>query len=313
MWFNGYDFLGTASSVAPTATNVTPITYVELKNAWYDKIYITRDTSYSLDSGIPVGWNFDTILYCDFENTTNAGNIDTNTFETKTLLVKRRELNDYNEWTDWMTIAVRDIEEEPDFTFDEVDYFNAAKKTYQYALVPVSDTGLEGSYYKAQVDSDFDGIYVTGKNADDIMEIWGTPVTDGFIDTTRTIVTAYNVLLRNRYPVAVSNSPANYDVGVVNGNFVPKKDECEIVEEDGPRTTYQRLFMDFITNYKPKIVKAMDGRIWLASTDPSPTDTAQEAYNNRIISFQFTEIGNYLSEEHLWRTGLSNVEERWWA
>ena len=312
MWFTGYDYFGTVASVSPTPTNVASITYIELKNGWFDKLYVTEDTNYSLDSGIPVSWTYDTVMFADFENTTNAGNIDTNTYETKHLLIKRRELNDYNEWTDWMTIADKDINEEPDFAWDGTDFFNAAKRTYQYAAVPIFDSGLEGSYYKVQVDSDFDGIYVAGKDDDNEMEIWGTPITDAYVDTTRTIVTAYNILLRNRYPVAVSNSPANYDVGVVNGNWHPIEN-CEPVSEDGTRTTYQRLFMDFITNYKPKILKTKDGRIWLCTTNPSPTDTAQTEYNNRLISFEFTEIANYLSEEHLWRTGLSDVEERWWA
>ncbi len=43
-----------------------------------------------------------------------------------------------------------------------------------------------------------------------------------------------------------------------------------------------------------------------------PTDTANGTYNNRDISFEWTEIGNYESERDLYNTNLSDVEEEWW-
>ena len=43
-----------------------------------------------------------------------------------------------------------------------------------------------------------------------------------------------------------------------------------------------------------------------------PTDTADTTYQNRNISFEWTEIGDYNSERDLYYTNLSDIEEKWW-
>ncbi len=70
--------------------------------------------------------------------------------------------------------------------------------------------------------------------------------------------------------------------------------------------------MDFIADGIPKILKLFDGRIWLVQTTPNPSDTAEESYNNRYITFTWVEIGNINSEEDLYYLGLSEVTEEWW-
>lgn len=308
MWFLGYGFNGTAMSLAPTPTDISDIGSVTLRHGYYDKIYISRKAAEETVTEIPSSWDFDTILYADFDDNTNAGNVNFNTDDVNELLIKRRFLDESNQWSKWMTICVKHVETEEDMYIDDVDLYNAGMTTYQYAIVPVKDN-IEGQYYSTIVRSEFNGIYLAEKG-----QIWGSPISNQNIDTTRNISKTFNVLMNNRYPVPTSNTTTNYDTGSVSANFLPVEDDgCTLITDDLYRIPYQKAFMDFLTNYQPKILKVGDGRIWLCDINPSPTDTAVDVYNNRDIAFEFTEIGNYLSEKDLYYCNLSDISEVWWS
>ena len=181
----------------------------------------------------------------------------------------------------------------------------------EYALLPVL-YGLEGNYASTRVNSKFDKMFLIEGNT-----VWGTEITDGFCDTTRNIPSANIELLNNRYPIFVRNTIANYDTGNCKGSFVPFTDEesCELAydgDNDYQRIKYQRDFMDFICDSIPKILKLPDGRLWLVQVTPNPTDTANQTYNNREISWSWVEIGNVDSEEDLYYLGFSDIESEWW-
>lgn len=147
--------------------------------------------------------------------------------------------------------------------------------------------------------------------------VWGTNITDGYCDTTRNIPSSNVELLNRKYPIFVRNTIANYDTGTCKGSFVPLVDEesCELAydsEYDYQRIKYQREFMDFITDGVPKILKMPDGRLWIIQVTPNPTDTANQHYNNREISWTWVEIGDVNSEEDLYYLGLSDVTQEWW-
>ena len=45
---------------------------------------------------------------------------------------------------------------------------------------------------------------------------------------------------------------------------------------------------------------------------PNPTDSANQVYNNRDISWSWVEIGDVNSEEDLYYLGMSDVSAEWW-
>ena len=306
MLFCGSNFVGGELACALTPTGIENINYVELKNGIYDDLYISKNADFELNGKFPIEWDFDTILWAKFNNTTNAGNVDWNLETTSHIILKSRTEGNFK----WKTIVVKETNTIEDFVINYPDYFVASGQPVEYAIVPIL-WGMEGDYATTQVISKFSKMFLIEGN-----EVWGTEITDGYCDTTRNIPSSNVVLLNSRYPIFVKNTKANYDTGNCKGAFVPlDEDSCEFAydsEQDYWRIKYQREFMDYISNGVPKILKLPDGRLWLIQVTPNPTDTANQTYNDREHSWSWVEIGNVNSESDLYYLGFSNVTEEWW-
>lgn len=306
MFICGSNFVGGELACALTPTGIENIDYVELKNGIYDDLYITKDTDFELSYDYEMRWDFNTVLWAKFNNTTNAGNIDWNLESVSHIILKSRTEGNFR----WKTIVVKDIHSIKDFVINYPDYFVASGQPVEYAIVPVL-YGCEGIYASTSVTSKFDKMFLIEGGV-----VWGTEITDGFCDTTRNIPSSNVELLRRKYPIFVRNTIANYDTGNCKGSFVPLDEEsCEFAydsEQDYWRIKYQREFMDFICNSIPKILKLPDGRLWLIHVTPNPTDSANQQYNDREISWSWVEVGDVNSEEDLYYLGFSDVGLEWW-
>ncbi|MCI8358302.1 MAG: hypothetical protein HFI51_09185 [Lachnospiraceae bacterium] len=306
MLFCGSGFAGGGLACALTPTGLININYVELKNGIYDDLYITKAADFELTNQCPAEWDFDTILWAKFSNTTNAGNVDWNLETTSHIILKSRPEGRFK----WKTIAVRETKQIEDFVINYPDYFVASGQTMEYALVPVL-YGMEGDYATTSVTPKYTKMFLI----EDAI-VWGTEITDGFCDTTRNLPSSTVELLNSRYPVFVRNTKANYDTGSCKGSFVPLDEiSCEFTyqgTQDYQRIKYQRDFMDFICDGVPKILKLPDGRLWLVQVTPSPSDTANGIYNDRQISWNWVEIGDVNSESDLYYLGFSKIEAEWW-
>ncbi|MDE6748895.1 MAG: hypothetical protein K2K21_07530 [Lachnospiraceae bacterium] len=307
MFICGSNFVGEASACAITPTNIDNINYVELKNGIYDDLYITKATDFTIESTCPEDWDFDTVLYAKLNNNTNAGNVDWNVETTSHIILKRRNEGEFQ----WQTIATKEIHSIDDFTLNYPDYFIASGQTVEYAVVNAL-YGFEGNYSTSKITPKFNKMFLIEDGI-----VWGTEITDGFCDTTRNIPSSTVELLNSKYPIFVKNGKANYDTGSCKGSLVPLVNEevCALAYDsqyDYQRTKYQREFMDFICDGAPKILKLPDGRIWIVQVTPNPSDTANQTYNNREISWNWVEIGDVNSEEDLYYLGLSEVSPEWW-
>lgn len=307
MFICGNNFVGGELACAITPTSIEDINYVELKNGIYDDLYITRATDFGLSPDYQMRWDFDTILWAKFNNNTYAGNIDWSLETTSHIVLKSRTDGNFK----WKTIFVREVNTLEDFEINYPDYFVASGQPVEYAIVPVL-YGCEGTYAITSVTSKFSKIFLIEGNT-----VWGTEITDGFCDTTRNIPSSTVELLHQKYPIFIRNTIANYDTGICKGSFVPlDEDTCEFAydnEHDYARIKYQRDFMDYICDSIPKILKLPDGRLWLIQITPSPTDTANQQYNDREISWSWVEIGDVDSEEDLYYLGFSDITEEWWT
>lgn len=302
----GNNFAGGQSACAVTPTGLRNINYVELKNGIYDDLYITKATDFALNGECPKEWDFDTVLWAAFHNTTNAGNVDWNLETTSHIVLKSRTDGRFK----WKTIAVKEIHSIGDFTMNYPDYSVASGQSVEYAVVPVL-YGSEGIYSSTKTASGFEKMFLIEGGT-----VWGTEITDGFCDTTRNIPSSTVELLNSRYPVFVRNTIADYDTGNCRGSFVPLDEEsCEYAydsKQDYRRIKYQKEFMDFLCDSVPKILKLPDGRLWLVQVTPNPADTADQGYNDRKISWSWVEVGDVNSEEDLYYLGFSNIGPEWW-
>ncbi|MCM1134372.1 MAG: hypothetical protein NC400_02250 [Clostridium sp.] len=307
MFICGSNFVGGALACAITPTNIDNINYVELKNGIYDDLYISNATNFELTNQCPDEWDFDTVLWAKFNGDANAGNVDWTLETTSHIILKSRSDGEFQ----WKTIAVKEVNTIDDFIINYPDYFIASGQTVEYAVVNVLN-GSEGNYSTTKITPKFSKMFLIENDV-----VWGTDITDGFCDTTRNIPSSTVELLNSKYPIFVRNTIANYDTGNCKGSFVPLVDEesCELAfneQYDYQRIQYQKGFMDFISDGVPKILKLPDGRMWIVQVTPNPTDTANQMYNNREITWSWVEIGDVNSEEDLYYLGLSDVSPEWW-
>ena len=280
------------------------ITEVRLQNGRYDTLFASKKTDNALTPAIPDDWDFDTIMYAKFnKNSLNAGNVNWTLNNISHILIKRREINTFH----WTTIAVKEILKKTDFKISGTDYTTAAKTEYEYAVVPFY-YGVEGDYDTTRIYSDFNEIFILGKNG-----TIHTPLGSGYLDVTNNAPSSYITTIHGRYPTVIRNSRTNYKTGSFSGNFI-KYDgrRLQYSVDDRSITNMQNDVIRFLSDGIPKLIKHFDGRTILANIDSDIANNAEGHYKNRVISFNFTEIGDYTSAQDLYSAGLSDVSEEWW-
>ena len=121
----------------------------------------------------------------------------------------------------------------------------------------------------------------------------------------------------DRYPTVVRNSESNYENISVSAKFLPVQENgCDYDISDKARVKYLNQAKDFLRNGEVKILKSMDGRVWLVDIDMnSITDSANNYYANRQLTFSCIEIGDVEDEEQLWEYGFisESVTGDYWA
>lgn len=332
MFLGQYSFFGGAYAVSYMATNAIDEDYLSISSAKYDDLYMTPNTSGDATATPPEDWTDDTLIHATYDSGLGGGNFEHETEGIDAIIVKRREvLSDEDKAAgkpenQWQTLYVHDVSESTDQRFAGIDTFAGAKRTYEYALVPVYQ-GVENQYFVTEpFKSDFDGMFVVG--AEDILvlksdetentlnpsNVFGTELA-AKIDVTRNAPSAVVELINHKYPKWVSNSIANYDSGTASGEFL-KFIDCskgmEALLDIG--WEYRRDFMDFLTDKKPKILKYETGAMWLINVTGAPTNNSygDNLIKRRTISFEWVQIGDHESDKDMYNAGLSNVDSKYW-
>lgn len=320
--FFGLSFFGGANSIVNTPTDIQHIDYVAIRDAIYDNLFFTQTVDDDPYGPLQADWDGDTIFYAKFNGNTNASNIEYATQTIDKLVVKRREKGTYK----WTTIFVKDVNDADDFLINNIDTFNASKKTYEYALIP-SLQNIEGTYSIGEVYSEFDGVYVVEKNyylkmnGVEVMvpDMYGSEIS-ATVDITRNAPSQPVELINHKYPKWVSNTEANYDTIAISGEFVEFVDCNEVTGEGGyfdldGGWEYRKAFFNFLTDRASKIIKFENGPIWLANIINTPTNSTADPQMpvKRQISFEAVETGDYNSEPDLYYSGLSDIGPEWWG
>ena len=310
-------FLGTILGADPlsiplTPTNAVNNTKVILQNGVYDSLYITRDVTTPMSATKPCTWNFDTILYAEFDNTTMAGNLLITIDAITDLIIKRRRTDQFQ----WITLETKKILHDESMSYEEKvaqmelhgsDRTAVIGYTYEYSAVPVLN-GIESVYSTASVDCKCNGIVIL-----DDTEIWMTRLVEDNFSTTAVVPNAVIETMWDKYPTIVRNTNANYETITVTGSFVKGLEDCDVDWEDEVgNMAYSRAAYDFLRNGRPKLLKATDGRIWLVYVTTPPTDSWDASTEMRKITFGCTEIGSAFLEEDLYDAGLITATEEWW-
>lgn len=306
MFFLDSSFLcGDVMSIPCTPTGIANINHIEIGSAEFDDLYVTKNTAAQLTENCPKEWDFKTILYAKFDDNTLASNVDWSLKSVSHLLIKRRKANAFK----WMTLLVKQVENIEDFDISFRDITGADSTDYQYAVVPLLN-GMEGSYSTADVHCKTQNLVIADED-----EIWSTMITDGFCDAVSNVPSSAVITMYDKYPTIIRNTSANYETVNITASFIPTDEEnsCDLLYDDNAvRTSYSKRFKEFLTNGKTKLLKNIDGRIWLGYITTPPTDSAGEVYYNRTLTFGLTETGDAESEEDLYEAGLITAAKEWW-
>ena len=298
-------------SVACSPTNVEDVNKIRLSNGIYDELFATNNVDNELAQDIPQEWDFDTILHATFSIDALAGNSDWIKDSISDIAIKRRKIGEFK----WITLETKKIKTLDDFSIEGIDKTAAPNYEYEYAIVPILN-GMEGNYCTAlplKVKSDC--LVVLDRD-----EMWSTIVTDGFCDEVSNVPNSTITTMNDKYPTIVSNTSANYKTITVNCGFLPTNetnDGCAAIVDNITSELYKIAddnvaFMEFLNNRKVKLLKNIDGRMWLVYVTTPPTNSADGTYWMRKITFGCTEIGDVNSEEDLYNAGLITATEEWW-
>ena len=299
---------GDSSTPTITPTGINDINWLQASGAYFDDIYITRDVTYTPTTVIPNEWNSDTIFHAKFNDSFSAGNVNFRYFDIQGsyILVKRRMTDGFK----WITLQAYQINTTKDLDVNFIDYTAAPDTEYEYALVPVIND-VEGDYYCETITPDTDKLVIVDSEA-----LWATIVTNGFADSQRNTAPGVVDTMNNKYPTIIHNGMANYDTVTITAGWYPaEEDECTLMigeEYNHWVSKYAKRFMDFLTNRHIKMLKNVDGRMWLCYVTTLPSNTARDIYWDREITFGVTEVGDVEGEKELYDAGLIGASERWW-
>ena len=310
MIFFGSFLSADVMSVSCTPTDINNINRIELSNGIYDELYVTNDVESEMNETIPQEWDFNTILHATFDDNAMAGNMNWSIKTVSDIAIKRRKVGEFN----WITLETKAVDSFDDFSIVGIDKTAAPNFEYEYAVIPVLN-GIEGNYSSAlplKVTSDC--LVILDKD-----EMWATIFTDGFCDEVSNVPSNTVVTMNDKYPTIISNTSANYKTITVNCEFIPTDEDSmesgsKISDELSPEkvTLNTEKFMQFLNNKKIKLLKNLDGRIWLVYITTPPTNSAEDNYLMRKVNFGCTEVGDIYSEEDLYYAGLITSTEEWW-
>lgn len=300
-------FCGESESVACTPTKIEPITSITLSNAWFNDIRMTKNVDEMISEEVVQSWDYDTIMHAKYDNDTYAGNVKWDLETVSYLLIKRKKTTDYK----WTTIDYKDVQEATDvsaYNLEGTDITAVPGYKYQYAVVAIVDN-VENEYSIDTVDVKCHGIVMADSTA-----LYYTYLTDMFLDNVSVTPNSVVETMYDRYPTIVRNTLANYEQVTVNAEFVPYTDECEFdYGDDVARNKYNKEVKMFLRNGYTKLLKSENGQIWMGYVTTPPSDSADEIYYTRKVTFTLTETGDPDSEKYLYKAGIIDVPQTFWS
>lgn len=286
-----------SKSMIPMPPPSANITSIKLENGAFDDMLFTNNVV-QFEAPIGTEWDNHTIMHARFNNNLTAGNLNYSTEMISLVRIKRREKG---ENASWVTIKEVPITKTEDFSFTYIDRYARSRTEYEYAVVPVMNN-IELDYTIGNVYSNFDGIVICDKE-----ESYQAVADESVPTANRRNPYSLAEPLDSKFPFVFFNGNTNYETGSVQGLFVEIDwDKHQFKTSSGAR--YREKVKAFLTNRKPKILKCMDGRIWMIDVTSDPTESVQNHPDQVSISFNFTEIGDVASTRDMYFNNFTDVD-----
>lgn len=290
-----YMFVGHPDTAAPMSTNINKITTSGLLNSIVDNFLITKDVD-DFSGEIPTEWNVDMILNAGFNGNLNGGDLKDSLGDVTGYRIKKRKLGDFN----WITIKEQYVTNLEELNTTFVDYLSKTKTEYEYAFVPILGEE-EGQYSIKTVISNFNSLFLY----------------DGETQFSLNAGLSYGDFERNqkigifepfgkKYPTVISNGNTDYETGSFTGTILPDNYNPAMPIQRKEIAAKRKLFIDFLNNKKPKVLKDWNGNILLIMITSNPTTSFLDGTGMGMsqVSANWAQIGDAENQQDLIDTGF---------
>lgn len=294
--FLGYNWFKDGDALNYAPTSVENISNTQIQNGIFDHFSVTRDVTSPYSTTIPTTWDYLTVMDANFNGNINAGNLDATLAQISDIRIKRRIKGTF----DWITLKDITVTKAEDLSFIINDYLNANFTDYEYAFVPTLN-GIEGNYIINEIYSQFDGVFICDQET--IYKFYAG-VQYGVSEQVQKI--GVFEPFGKQYPVVVANALTNYSTGSASGKVLGANYETTRQIDRLAIVQQNKQLLDFLTNKKVKFIKDWNGRVILMMIVGNPSTVYDNNYGQGVIdtSFNYTELGNYLSKSDLKSTGM---------
>lgn len=255
---------------------------------------------------LPIEKDEHTILDCGFDTSANAGNIDIDRRNLKSLKLKRRKKGDLK-WTLVEEIPLENREYAP-YTLNYImkDYYVPSGSKFEWALVPEKDVLIRNKFEERiyaidETETKFNGIFIS-----DLSKTF--KLTDGvaYSNNMSNQSVGRIATLNSRFPIITRNGNTDYESGSVSGLILNDDFNTTGVIDRNKIVKKINEINSFLKNGKPKIVKDWNGNVWICQIVNSPSVTYQNNSGMGIVQvrFDWVECGKYDVEEDLYKNGL---------
>ena len=301
MMIVGYDFLGDKQAISDTRIKYDNIDDVTIKNAIYDELFLkngTDDFNINRDN-----WNYATVLLAKFRNNLNAGNIDLGKGNTSFIEIRKRKIEDLNDWK--LVGRVPYADKRKIYFYDDlVD----SGQTYEYALIPMAYDDLnnlvEGEPVKETVTVEFEDIFIIDKDKRFRLRY---EIRQNSIEriTRRAVIEP----LGSRYPVVISNGVVNYHEGSIRAKLISDMNRFRAMQGEKIDRRMEYKFIDDFSNFligsSNKVIKYPNGSSYLVNiTETVPLEYDPDLYQSFAdVYINWVEVGD-MNDENLIESGL---------
>lgn len=191
----------------------------------------------------------------------------------------------------WDLFYQKDIEAPFDADFILLDMYVRAGESYSYKLRytlsnesdgEISHIDIETGTYEIEVA--FDGIFLGNANAQYVC------ITNQQLSHQKNTPVAYIQTYYSKYPKSIYNGSNDYETGSAQGIFTPFNAAGEPIYEDNAK--YRRDMKAFLANGKPKVLKTVEGNMWMVQIDSGFSEEYQGYLDGTDVKFNWTEIAD---------------------
>lgn len=258
---------------------------LKVDQGMYDEIYIDLDKNITDENVRPTSWTPTTIMDSRFNGDLDGGSIGAEGFKITGIQLQRTLLGSGK----WDVIGTYDYT--PDFNFyDYIDRFTQNGAIYQYAVVPVANDVSGNRMISDEVQSSFEGIFITDKKENRRLQY---DITLG--DISYNTVSSVNQPINGKFPV-VTFGNSKYRSG--NLTVLPLSKQTVALAGSGidkfAEQATRMKWLEFLENGRAKVIRMDNGVLMLVVTHSAIVTHRDGDILRDLadISFEYVEVGD---------------------